>query len=168
VTAAACAARAPHAERPAAPFARRAIRLALAVAVLALFARPVAAIVALLGGLALAGALARSAPHPVPRAPAREAPRWTGARLRAVPGDPAAEHEREVGSLLAALADRIRDPLRAAQGLVRQMGEDPGSPRNVDCARLALREIDRLEQSVSRLLAEAREAARRRDGEPGA
>jgi hypothetical protein len=48
------------------------------------------------------------------------------------------------------------------------MGEDPGSPRNLDCARLALREIDRLERSVSRLLAEAREAARRRGAEPGA
>jgi hypothetical protein len=48
---------------------------------------------------------------------------------------------------------------------VRQMGEDPASARNVDCARLALREIDRLERNVSRLLAEAREAARRRGSE---
>jgi signal transduction histidine kinase len=173
MSAAACAAGAPArpADRaPGARLARRALRLALVVAVLALLSRPATAIVALLGGLALAGACARQAEPRARRAPARAAPGAGAARAPRTAARPslALEDEREIGSLLAALADRIRDPLRAAQGLVRQMGEDPGSPRNLDCARLALREIDRLERSVSRLLAEAREAARRRGAEPGA
>jgi signal transduction histidine kinase len=123
------------------------------------FARPLAAVVALFGGLALAGAFARRERGRTWRrhAEAEAPPAPPRARERA-----AASEDGELGAILASLADGIRDPLRAAQGLVRQMGEDPESSRNVDCARLALREIDRLERNVSRLLAEAREAARRR------
>ncbi len=163
MTAAACTAhrsRAFHRAPRRAHAVERAVKLALVVAVLAVVSRPLAAVVALLGGLVLAGAFARRETHAPLRPSERPAtPATPQARARA---RGPADDDAELGSLLASLADGIRDPLRAAQGLVRQMGEDPESPRNVDCARLALREIDRVERNVSRLLAEAREAARRR------
>jgi hypothetical protein len=68
-----------------------------------------------------------------------------------------------VGALFASVADGIRDPLRGAQGLVRQMGEDPGSPKNVDHARLALGELDKVEASIARLLSTARSHAANRE-----
>jgi signal transduction histidine kinase len=141
---------------------RRILHVVLLIALFALFARPAAAAVVVLCGLAAAAALARHGAFDfaTPRRPERRAPRPPRAPAAAT-GE--VEADGELGALLAALADGIRDPLRAAQGLVRQMGEDPSSERNVDCARLALREIDRLERNVSRLLAEAREAAQRRD-----
>jgi len=152
-------------------FARRVLRYLLVVAVLALVARPVAAVVAFLWGLALAGEFARGVVEPElqRRFVEREAAR--GLR-RAVPEERRSlreDHARALGTLFGSVAEGIRDPLRAAQGLVRQMGEDPSAPANVDHARLALGELDRVEQSIAHLLREARlRAARRGEGPRGA
>ena len=152
-------------------FARRVLRFLLVVAVLSLVARPVAAVVAFLWGLALAGEFARGflEPELQRRFVEREAAR--GLR-RAVPRERRSvreEHAREVGALFSSVAAGIRDPLRAAQGLVRQMGEDPSAPANVDHARLALGELDRVERSIAHLLREARShAAERGAGARGA
>lgn len=70
-------------------------------------------------------------------------------------------HEREVSQLAAGVAREIRDPVQAAKGLVRRMGEDPLSGENVDHARLALDELGRVERSISHLLRFAREPALR-------
>jgi signal transduction histidine kinase len=142
-------------------FAQRLVPYLLTVAVLAVVARPLAAVVAFLWGLALAGELARRVVEPElqRRFVEREAAR--GLR-RAVPRERRSlgeEHTRELGALFAAVADGIRDPLRAAQGLVRQMGEAPDSPHNADHARLALGELDRVERSVAQLLRFARQSA---------
>jgi signal transduction histidine kinase len=146
---------------------RRLVPFVLTVAVLSLVARPVAAVVAFLWGLALAGELARRVVEPElqRRFVEREAAR--GLR-RAVPRERrslAEEHTRELGALFASVADGIRDPLRAAQGLVRQMGEAPDSPLNADHARLALGELDRVERSVAQLLRFARASALERSRE---
>ena len=150
-------------------FARRVLRYLLVVAVLALVARPAAAVVAFLWGLALAGEFARGflEPELQRRFVEREAAR--GLR-RAVPRERRhlrEDHAREVGELFSSVVDGIRDPLRAAQGLVRQMGEDPGAAANVDHARLALGEIDRVERSIAHLLREARNHAAQQGGRRG-
>jgi signal transduction histidine kinase len=139
----------------------------IVVGILFLVARPVAAIVAFFWGLSLAGRFARRVVEPgirrhyvereTERGLRREVPRERRERGEA--------HAREVGALFASVADGIRDPLRGAQGLVRQMGEDPGSTRNVEHARLALGELDKVEASIARLLQVARSRARERGGE---
>jgi signal transduction histidine kinase len=151
-------------------FARRVLRYLLVVAVLALVARPLAAVVAFLWGLALAGEFARGVVEPElqRRFVEREAAR--GLR-RAVPRERRhlrEDHAREVGELFSSVVDGIRDPLRAAQGLVRQMGEDPGAAANVDHARLALGELDRVERSIAHLLREARSHAAQQGAARGA
>jgi signal transduction histidine kinase len=151
-------------------FARRVLRYLLVVAALALFARPLAAAVAFLWGLALAGEFARGVVEPElqRRFVEREAAR--GLR-RAVPRERRSlgeDHAREVGALFTSVADGIRDPLRAAQGLVRQMGEDPAAAANVDHARLALGELDRVERSIADLLRTARGHAAQRGAGAGA
>jgi hypothetical protein len=142
----------------------RLVPYVLAVGLLAAVARPLGAVLALLCCLALAGELARHWLEP--RARHRRVERETERGLRrAVPRERRSleeEHAREVGALFASVADGIRDPLRAAQGLVRQMGEDPASPANVDHARLALGELDRVERSIAHLLRAARRSAAER------
>ena len=55
------------------------------------------------------------------------------------------------------LAHEIRNPITAAKSLVQQLGEDSASPENVEYARVALEELDRVERSISHLLRYARE-----------
>jgi hypothetical protein len=137
------------------------------VGLLLLVARPVAAIVAFFWGLSLAGRFARRVVGPEIRRHYVERETDRGLR-REVPRERrerGEEHAREVGALFASVADGIRDPLRGAQGLVRQMGEDPGSSRNVEHARLALGELDKVEASIARLLHTARSHAHERSRE---
>jgi hypothetical protein len=152
-------------------FARRVLRFLIVVAVLAAVARPVAAVVAFLWGLALAGEFARGflQPELQRRFVEREAARGLRRAVRRERSSMRVDHAREVGALFSSVAEGIGEPLRAAQGLVRQMGEDPGAPANVDHARLALGELDRVERSIAHLLREARShAARRGADETGA
>lgn len=71
------------------------------------------------------------------------------------------EHARSLETLSASIAHEIRNPITAAKSLVQQMGEDPRSSENVDYARVALEELDRVERSIAHLLRFAREEALR-------
>ena len=66
-------------------------------------------------------------------------------------------HVRSLEELSASIAHEIRNPITAAKSLVQQMGEDPSSTENVEYAKVALEELDRVERSVAHLLRFARE-----------
>jgi signal transduction histidine kinase len=66
-------------------------------------------------------------------------------------------HARTLERLSASIAHEIRNPITAAKSLVQQMGEDPSSEENVEYARVALEELERVEASISHLLRYARE-----------
>lgn len=141
--------------------AERLVPYLLTVGVLAVISRPLAAVVAFLWGLALAGELARGVAVPelrrrvVEREAARGLRRVVPRERRSLRG----EQTRELGALFASVAEGIRDPLRAAQGLVRQLGEAPGGAHHADHVRLALGELDRVEHAVAELLRFARQSA---------
>jgi signal transduction histidine kinase len=67
------------------------------------------------------------------------------------------KHVRSLEELSASIAHEIRNPITAAKSLVQQMGEDPASHENVEYAKVALDELDRVERSVAHLLRYARE-----------
>jgi signal transduction histidine kinase len=67
------------------------------------------------------------------------------------------EHAQSLEQLSASIAHEIRNPITAAKSLVQQMGETPTAQENVDYARVALEELQRVERSVSHLLRFARE-----------
>jgi signal transduction histidine kinase len=67
------------------------------------------------------------------------------------------KHVRSLEELSASIAHEIRNPITAAKSLVQQMGEDPASNENVDYAKVAIEELDRVERSVAHLLRYARE-----------
>jgi signal transduction histidine kinase len=66
-------------------------------------------------------------------------------------------HERSLEDLSASIAHEIRNPVTAAKSLVQQLGEDSASSENVEYARVALEELDRVERSISHLLRYARD-----------
>ena len=67
------------------------------------------------------------------------------------------QHVRSLEDLSASIAHEIRNPVTAAKSLVQQMGEDPVSGENIEYARVALDELDRVERSISHLLKYARD-----------
>jgi len=67
------------------------------------------------------------------------------------------EHHRSLEQLSASIAHEIRNPITAAKSLVQQMGEEPNSPDQVEYARVAVAELERVEKSISHLLRFARE-----------
>ena len=67
------------------------------------------------------------------------------------------EHARSLEQLSAAIAHEIRNPITAAKSLVQQLGETPTAPENVEYARVALDELQRVARSVAHLLRFARE-----------
>ncbi|UCE86237.1 MAG: HAMP domain-containing histidine kinase [Deltaproteobacteria bacterium] len=66
-------------------------------------------------------------------------------------------HARSLEALSASIAHEIRNPITAAKSLVQQMGEDTASAENVEYAKVALEELDRVERSISHLLRFARD-----------
>jgi signal transduction histidine kinase len=64
---------------------------------------------------------------------------------------------RSLEDLSASIAHEIRNPITAAKSLVQQMGEDPVSGENIEYAKVALDELDRVERSISHLLRFARD-----------
>jgi signal transduction histidine kinase len=64
---------------------------------------------------------------------------------------------RSLEELSASIAHEIRNPVTAAKSLVAQMGEDATSPDNMEYARVALEELERVERSIAHLLRYARE-----------
>lgn len=90
--------------------------------------------------------------------------RWTREQLEQLQRDVAAErrnaegrHAKDLADLSASIAHEIRNPITAAKSLVQQMGEDPTSAENLEYAKVALEELDRVERSISHLLRYARE-----------
>ena len=74
-----------------------------------------------------------------------------------------ARQARSLEQLSASIAHEIRNPITAAKSLVQQIAEDPSSPDNVEYARVALEELDRVERSIVAPAAlRARGGARRR------
>jgi signal transduction histidine kinase len=67
------------------------------------------------------------------------------------------DNARSLEDLSASIAHEIRNPVTAAKSLVQQMGEDPISGGNIEYARVALQELDRVERSISHLLRYARD-----------
>lgn len=66
-------------------------------------------------------------------------------------------HAKSIENLSASIAHEIRNPITAAKSLVQQMGEDPKATENVEYAKVALEELDRVERSIAHLLRYARE-----------
>jgi signal transduction histidine kinase len=67
------------------------------------------------------------------------------------------EKRASIDELSSTLAHEIRNPIAAARSLVQQMGEDPTSLENVEYAKVALEEMERVERSISHLLKYAKE-----------
>ena len=67
------------------------------------------------------------------------------------------QHARSLEELSASIAHEIRNPITAAKSLLQQMGEEPEASENVEYARVALVELERVERSVSHLLRYARD-----------
>ena len=55
------------------------------------------------------------------------------------------EKQASIDELSSTIAHEIRNPIAAAKSLVQQMGEDPTSVENVEYAKVALDELDRVE-----------------------
>jgi signal transduction histidine kinase len=138
---------------------RALVRYALVVGALALLLPRIAWIVGICWGVFLARALIRIHLEPalrerwIEREVHRQLDRTVSAKRRELEG----EHSRRIEELSASIAHEIRNPISAAKSLVQQMGEDPGSPENVQYAEVALEELDRVEKSISHLLRFARE-----------
>jgi signal transduction histidine kinase len=67
------------------------------------------------------------------------------------------EKQASIDELSSTIAHEIRNPIAAAKSLVQQMGEDPTSVENVEYAKVALEELDRVERRISHLLQYAKE-----------
>lgn len=67
------------------------------------------------------------------------------------------EKQADIGALSSTIAHEIRNPIAAAKSLVQQMAEDPQSIENVEYARVAVGELDRVERRIAHLLRYARE-----------
>jgi signal transduction histidine kinase len=67
------------------------------------------------------------------------------------------EKQASIDELSSTIAHEIRNPVAAAKSLVQQMGEDPTSVENVEYAKVALEELDRVERRISHLLKYAKE-----------
>src|SRR5262249_36691675 len=67
------------------------------------------------------------------------------------------QKQASLDELSSTIAHEIRNPVAAAKSLVQQMGEDPTSVENVEYAKVALDELDRVERRISHLLKYAKE-----------
>jgi signal transduction histidine kinase len=67
------------------------------------------------------------------------------------------EKQASIDELSSTIAHEIRNPIAAAKSLVQQMGEDPTSVENVEYAKVAIDELDRVERRISHLLRFAKE-----------
>ena len=67
------------------------------------------------------------------------------------------KHARSLQQLSASIAHEIRNPITAAKSLVQQIEEEPNAPENIEYAKVALEELDRVERSISHLLRYARD-----------
>jgi signal transduction histidine kinase len=108
-------------------------------------------------GVAIHGFFAVMAPELRERWVADEVSRTVESSVVSARRTLGAEHARAMHQLSASVAHEIRNPITAAKSLVQQMGEDPRAEENVEFARVAIEELDRVERSIARLLRYARE-----------
>jgi signal transduction histidine kinase len=140
-------------------FVQHLIPYVLVVALLSLVARPMAVLVALGWGIGLASHFFRAFVLPDLRK------RWIRSEVEQRVHQTVCRERlqiegrqlRSLEELSASLAHEIRNPITAAKSLVQQMGEDPQAPENVEYAKVALEELERVERSISYLLRYARE-----------
>jgi signal transduction histidine kinase len=67
------------------------------------------------------------------------------------------EKQASLDELSSTIAHEIRNPIAAAKSLVQQMEEDPQSVENIEYAKVALDELDRVERRIAHLLKFAKE-----------
>src|SRR5438094_1312979 len=67
------------------------------------------------------------------------------------------EQQASIDEASSRIGHAVRNPIAAAKSLVQQMGEDPTSVENVEYAKVALEELERVEHRVSHLLKYAKE-----------
>ena len=139
--------------------AGEAIRWSVITIALLIFVPPVGLVVLFLGGARHLRNLYRLVIEPKLRQRFidREVSRQVSATLSDERQQMVGEHARSMETLSASIAHEIRNPITAAKSLVQQMEEDPTAAENVEYARVALEELDRVERSVSHLLRFARE-----------
>jgi signal transduction histidine kinase len=136
-----------------------AIKLAILAGVLLLFVRVAGIIVLVCGGALLLREFYRVVLEPklhekfVEREVRNQVKATLSEERQALEG----RHARSMEQLSASIAHEIRNPITAAKSLVQQMGEDVGAGENVEYAKVALEELDRVERSVSHLLRFARD-----------
>jgi signal transduction histidine kinase len=136
-----------------------AVRLALIAIPLLVFLPPIGVVVLLIWG----SGVARRAwellgePRVRERFLAAEVQNRVSATLSEERSELEGRHARSLEELAAGVAHEIRTPITAAKSLVQQMEEDPRAAENVEYARVALAELERVERSVSHLLRFARE-----------
>ena len=138
-------------------------RLMIVVVPLTFFIPPIGVIVFFFGGIDLAKKAYRIFYEPrlrekfVDEEVSKRIQRTVHAERQTLEG----EHARSLEKLSASIAHEIRNPITAAKSLVQQMGEDPGGDDNVEYAKVALEELERVEKSISHLLRYAREESMR-------
>jgi signal transduction histidine kinase len=67
------------------------------------------------------------------------------------------DKQADLDDLSSTIAHEIRNPIAAAKSLLQQMAERPTSVENVEYAKVAVEELDRVEQRVAHLLKFAKE-----------
>jgi signal transduction histidine kinase len=67
------------------------------------------------------------------------------------------DKQADLDELSSTIAHEIRNPIAAAKSLLQQMAEQPTSVENVEYAKVAVDELDRVEQRVAHLLKFAKE-----------
>jgi len=128
-------------------------------AALLIFVPPIGVVVMLVWGFKLAKAVYDFELEPKLRKRfiEQEAEKLVHASLSRQRRDLEGVHAKSLEQLSASIAHEIRNPITAAKSLVQQMGERPTAHENVEYARVALEELQRVERSVSHLLRFARE-----------
>ena len=67
------------------------------------------------------------------------------------------DKQADLDDISSTIAHEIRNPIAAAKSLLQQMAERPTSVENVEYAKVAVEELDRVEQRVAHLLKFAKE-----------
>src|SRR5262249_36889070 len=67
------------------------------------------------------------------------------------------DKQADLDDITSTIAHEIRNPIAAAKSLLQQMAERPTSVENVEYAKVAVDELDRVEQRIAHLLKFAKE-----------
>jgi signal transduction histidine kinase len=140
-------------------FVQHLISYACVVAFLMILVRPVGVLVALCWGIGLASHFFQAMVAPdlrrrwISSEVDRQVQKTVTRQRRTLEG----EQLRSLEELSASIAHEIRNPITATKSLVQQIGDDPSAEENIEYAKVALEELDRVERSISHLLRYARE-----------